>query len=114
MVTCSMILLIAGVTCSQGTLRGQLAELREWGCIAELLGPVVSLEDGSTLDEGQRDAPQSLLSQTWPVATVGSQQSAGQCSRGDGALGVFLAHSSTRLQLMVENVSPHITKMSPV
>lgn len=113
MVTCSMILLIAGVTCSQGTLRGQLAELREWGCIAELLGPVVSLEDGSTLDEGQRDAPQSLLSQTWPVATVGSQHSAGQCSRGDGALGVFLAHSSTRLQLM-ENVSPHITKMSPV
>ena len=82
--TFSMMLLIAGVTCSQGTLRGQLAELlQEWGCIAELLGPVVSLEDASTLDEGQRDAPPSLLSQPWPVATVGSQHSPGQCSRGD-------------------------------
>lgn len=92
MVTSSMILLIAGVACGQGTLRGQLAELlQEWGCTAELLGPVVSLEDACTLDEGQRDAPPSLLSQPWPVAPVGSQHSAGQCSRGEGAPRVFLA-----------------------
>lgn len=105
-----MVLWIARVTWGEGTLlKGELAGvLQDQGCIEELLGSIASKEDANTLYEGQEDAPHHCRAHHGHWATAGSQHSPGQCSTGDGVLGIFFAlqvHQDGR-----EQVPPHTSQ----